>query len=63
MTDITEIIDRLESLAKEATPGPWIACGPSFGASQPKFLNEVVVDRPAEDDDGYTVAQSISGLA
>lgn len=25
MTDITEIIDRLEPLAKEATPGPWDA--------------------------------------
>jgi hypothetical protein len=55
-------IQELKRLAEAATPGPWIAAGPSFGADKPKYLNEVLVDRPNEDDDCLTVCVAISGL-
>lgn len=55
-------IEDLEQKAKAATPGPWIGCGPSFGGSLPKYLNEVVIDRPGDEDDGYAVAYSPVGL-
>lgn len=52
-------LDELERLAKAATPGPWIACGPSFGEAAPKYLNEVVVDNPEDDEnDGIEVCRA-----
>jgi len=54
---------ELERLANAATSGPWIACGPSFGASSPKYLNEVVVDNPEDDEnDGIEVCRPPVGL-
>ena len=56
-------LNELERLANAATPGPWIACGPSFGASSPKYLNEVVVDNPEDDEnDGNKVCRPPVGL-
>lgn len=54
--------EELRKLAMAATPGPWIAAGPSFGAALPKYCNEVLVDRAGDEDDTYTIAQSVSGL-
>ena len=51
-------INELEELAKAATTGPWIGAGPSFGAAMPKFINEVLVDRPDEEDDSYEICRS-----
>ena len=51
-------INELEQLAKAATTGPWIGAGPSFGAAMPKFINEVLVDRPDEEDDSYEICRS-----
>ena len=56
-------LNELERLANAATPGPWIACGPSFGASSPKYLNDVVVDNPEDDEnDGNQVCRPPVGL-
>lgn len=51
-------VNELEQLAKAATPGPWIGAGPSFGDAMPKFINEVLVDRPDEEDDSYEICRS-----
>ena len=53
---------ELRRLAQAATPGPWIAAGPSFGESLPKYLNEVVVDREGDEDDGYSICNTPIGL-
>ena len=55
-------INELRRLARAATPGPWIAAGPSFGESLPKHLNEVVVDREGDEDDGYSICNTPIGL-
>lgn len=55
-------INELRRLAQAATPGPWIAAGPSFGESLPKHLNEVVVDREGDEDDGYSICNAPIGL-
>ena len=55
-------INELRRLAQAATPGPWIAAGPSFGESLPKHLNEVVVDREGDEDDGYSICNTPIGL-
>ena len=56
-------LNEIERLANAATSGPWIACGPSFGASSPKYLNEVVVDNPEDDEnDGIEVCRPPVGL-
>ena len=55
-------INELRRLAQAATPGPWIGCGPSFGESLPKYLNEVVVDREGDEDDGYSICNAPIGL-
>ena len=55
-------LNELERLAEAATQGPWIACGPSFGAALPKYLNEVVVDNPDSEEDGIEICQSPTGL-
>jgi len=51
-------LDVLEAAALAATPGPWIACGPSFGGPKPRYLNEVCVDREEDEDDGYSVCDA-----
>lgn len=53
---------ELKKLAEAATPGPWIAAGPSFGGEFPVYCEEVVVDREHEDDDGYGICQAPTGL-
>ena len=53
---------ELRRLAQAATPGPWIAAGPSFGESLPKYLNEVVIDREGDEDDGYSICTAPIGL-
>ena len=55
-------INELRRMAQAATPGPWIGCGPSFGESLPKYLNEVAVDREGDEDDGYSVCTTPIGL-
>ena len=55
-------LNELERLAEAATQGPWIACGPSFGAALPKYLNEVVVDIPDSEEDGIEICQPPTGL-
>lgn len=54
----------LKAAAEAATPGPWIAAGPSFVAPKPVHLNEVVTDYEEEDDgdSGETICQAPSGL-
>ena len=54
--------NELRRLTQAATPGPWIAAGPSFGESLPKHLNEVVVDREGDEDDGYSICNTPIGL-
>ena len=34
-------LKAIRAAAEAATPGPWEAAGPSFGAPLPKYLNEV----------------------
>lgn len=58
MIDINELKDKAEA----ATPGPWIAAGPSFGSDKPQYLEEVLVDREGDEDDTYTVCQAPTGL-
>lgn len=53
---------ELKKLAETATPGPWIAAGPSFGGDFPVYCEEVVVDREHDDDDGYGICQAPTGL-
>ena len=53
---------ELRRLAQAASPGPWIAAGPSFGESLPKYLNEVVIDRAGDEDDGYSICGAPLGL-
>ena len=53
---------ELRRLVQAATPGPWIAAGPSFGESLPKYLNEVVVDREGDEDDCYSICGASIGL-
>lgn len=53
---------ELKKLSEAATPGPWIAAGPSFGGEFPVYCEEVVVDREHDDDDGYGVCQAPTGL-
>lgn len=55
-------ITELRRLAQAATPGPWVAAGPSFGESLPKYLNEVAVDREGDEDDGYSICNAPIGL-
>ena len=55
-------INELRRLAQAATPGPWVAAGPSFGESLPKYLNEVAVDREGDEDDGYSICNAPIGL-
>ena len=55
-------LNELERLAESATQGPWVACGPSFGAALPKYLNEVVVDDPDSEEDGIEICQPPTGL-
>lgn len=55
-------INELRRLAQAATPGPWSGCGPSFGESLPKYLNEVVVDREGDEDDGYSICNAPIGM-
>lgn len=51
-------LDALEAAALAATPGPWIACGPSFGESKPRYLNEVIADRDEDgEESGYTICE------
>ena len=53
---------ELKRLAAEATPGPWIAAGPSFGGPPPVYCNEVCVDREGDDDDTYSVFGAPIGM-
>ena len=53
---------ELKKLAEAATPGPWIAAGPSLGSEFPVYCEEVVVDREHDDDDGYGICQAPTGL-
>lgn len=53
---------ELKKLAEAATPGPWMAAGPSFGGEFPVYCDEVVVDREHDDDDGYGICQASTGL-
>ena len=51
-------LDALEAAALAATPGPWIACGPSFGELKPRYLNEVMADRDEDGEEfGYTICE------
>ncbi|QGZ42682.1 hypothetical protein IP92_04903 [Pseudoduganella flava] len=45
-----EPIEELKRLAEAATPGPWVATGPSFGNPKPAFLNEVVAGDNTDDE-------------
>ena len=56
-----EQIDDLRKAALAATPGPWIAAGPSFGKGKPEYLSDVVVDNPEVDEHEQTVCATISG--
>ena len=53
---------ELKRLAAEATPGPWVAAGPSFGGAMPVYCNEVCVDREGDDDDTYSVFVAPIGM-
>ena len=46
MTDL----DELSRLLEQATPGPWIGAGPSFGDPLPRYTTDMVTEW--EDDDG-----------
>ena len=46
----------LRKFAEAATPGPWIAAGPSYGASRPVRLNSVVQN---QGDESLSIADDI----
>jgi hypothetical protein len=50
-----EQLAELRRLAEAATDGPWIAAGPAFGGSTPKYLNDVVVDNPDSELDCLSI--------
>ncbi len=43
-------LDELSRLLEQATPGPWIGAGPSFGDPLPRYTTSMVT--AWEDDDG-----------
>lgn len=48
----------LKTLALAATPGPWIAAGPSFGAPLPITLDSVVQDSN-EEGEGFSICRDV----
>ena len=44
-------LDELKRLLEQATPGPWIGAGPSFGDPLPRYTTSMVTEW--EDEDGY----------
>ncbi|THF58049.1 hypothetical protein [Pseudothauera rhizosphaerae] len=50
-----ELLD-LERLALDATPGPWIACGPHYGAPHPQYFDAVVLDEAKDGGQGIALA-------
>lgn len=46
----------IRAAAEAATPGPWFAAGPSFGAPLPKYINCVVVENEDGDPDDICIA-------
>jgi len=46
-----EQIEELRKLAQDATPGPWVAGGPSFGAPLPVYCDEVVTESGGDSPD------------
>lgn len=57
-----EAIKELKRLAEAATPGPWIAAGPSFNGPLPVYCDDVCVDREGDEDDGYSICGAPVGL-
>ena len=43
--------EELKELAQAATPGPWVAGGPSFGAPLPVYCDEVVTESGGDNPD------------
>lgn len=48
---MTADLNELERLLREATAGPWIGAGPSFGDPLPRYTTSMVTEW--EDDDGF----------
>ena len=49
-------IKAIRAAAEAATPGPWIAAGPSFGEPLPKYINCVLVENEDGDADDVCIA-------
>ena len=49
MTTANEAIAAIRQALAHATPGPWVAAGPSFGAALPAYLDCVGVDIDGDD--------------
>lgn len=49
-------IKAIRAAAEAATPGPWMAAGPSFGEPLPKYINCVVVENEDGDVDDVCIA-------
>lgn len=54
-------ITELKEIAEKATPGPWVAAGPSFGYPLPRYLTSVVVDREEDDDYANEICRAPGG--
>lgn len=54
---MSDRIAELAALVAAATPKPWIEAGPSFGDPKPRYITEVIIDTPLEDD-----SESICGF-
>ena len=49
-------LKAIRAAAEAATPGPWYAAGPSFGAPLPKYINCVIVENEDGDADDICIA-------
>ena len=54
--DVLEMnLDELERLEREATAGPWIGAGPSFGDPLPRYTTEIVTEWQSEEEESQTI--------
>lgn len=54
----TEKINELRKLAQAATPGPWVAGGPSFGEPFPVWCDEVVTESGGDSPESVCLCPS-----
>ena len=50
--------EELKKLAEAATPGPWVAGGPSFGTPMPVWCDEVVTESGGDSPESVCLCPS-----